>query len=104
MRLIDGQEPKCLPVRRLVRNEALAPDVVRILGVLRIDRDRTWFASLNSLLWHPDPLSATQQGDLVSPESPSSQLESIEDLAVTEARIPIRRFVDFGQQVLIRTA
>ena len=28
----DGQEPNRLPVRRLVRDEVVAPDMVRILG------------------------------------------------------------------------
>ena len=56
----DGQESKCFPVRRLVRDEVVDPDVVRILGVLRIDRARTWAASFNSLLWHSEPLEEGQ--------------------------------------------
>ena len=105
MRLIGGQEPKCFPVRRLVRDEVVAPDVVRILGVLRIDGSRTWASSFDSLLWHSEPpLSAMQQSNAFSSKSPSSRLESIEDLVIAEARIPIRQLVDLGQQLLIRTS
>jgi hypothetical protein len=46
----DREEAQCLPIRCLIRDEVVAPDVVRILSALWIDRARSRSTPLDGLL------------------------------------------------------
>ena len=56
----DREESERLPIHCLIRDKVVAPDVVRILGALWIDRACPGSTPLDGLLWHSQALSATK--------------------------------------------
>ena len=70
----DRQESKRLSVARLIRDEVVAPDVVRILSLMRIDRAGSRPATLHGLLRHSQTFSTTKQTDLFASDTPSRGL------------------------------
>jgi hypothetical protein len=56
----DCQKPKRLSIGRLIRNEVVAPHVIRILGLVGIDRAGPSPTPFRSRLRHPQAFAATK--------------------------------------------
>jgi len=96
-----GQKAKCLPIARLIRDEVAAPDVVRILSLMRVDRAGSRPATLHGLLRHSQALLTTKQSDLLPPDTPARCLQLVEDLPVAKAWIAFRELMDLHHQLVL---